>query len=253
MKRKIVATAMALAILLGGSGIAYAAPYDTLLSTRNSDDTATVTTTVTPQCNQDGDHCFLGYKVDNGGIGYYQYFFPAGGIGISGANFYVSPDTIEYTSGVFLRSVVDGKASSSDLSSLASGIPGTVASTIASLLSNSTSTLSTSIAAYEGNWTATSGPSVILNKPTIPNVEMGSCTTDSSGNCTWTYPTAFSGTPKVVPAANQGTTGTLTNAQVTSKNSTSVTIHVNTLASVLGLLTLTGNPSGIVIDITAGM
>lgn len=113
---------MALAVLLGSAGIASASAYDTILTTRNSDDTANVTTTVTPPCNTDGDHCFLGYKVDNGGIGYYQYFIPGSGVGISGNVFYVTPDSMEYTSGVSLRTTLDAKASTSALSAVSSSV-----------------------------------------------------------------------------------------------------------------------------------
>lgn len=120
--RKVFAATIVAATLFGSAGIALAAPYDFEATTRNGTDTADVPTNITPPCNQDGDHCLMGFKIDNGGIGYYQYFLPGSGIGFSGNVFYVTPDSMEYSSGVSLRTTIDAKASAASVSSVSSSL-----------------------------------------------------------------------------------------------------------------------------------
>lgn len=116
-----------------------------------------------------------------------------------------------------------GKASASTVSSLSS----TVSSHTSSI-----STLNTKVNA-------------------IPLIQRIATSTDSSGNLTWTFPTSFgSSTPVVTVVAEDNTSGALTNVQITAKSATSVTVHSNRITTVLGLLTLTTNPS-VTVDITA--
>lgn len=82
--------------------------------------------------------------------------------------------------------------------------------------------------------------------------QAGSVTTDSNGNATLTFAHTMSTSNPIISATAFDTSGTnITNVQVVSKSATSTTVHVNRLASVLGILTLTTNASGVSVDITA--
>lgn len=111
--------------------------------------------------------------------------------------------------------------------------------------------LSTSTVSTTTNGLMSSADKSKLDGLSVTATQGGSCTTDTNGNCTVTFATSFSTTPKVSVTAIQATAGTLTNVQISSKSATSVTVHVNTLATVLGLLTLTTSPSGVVVDVVA--
>lgn len=109
----------------------------------------------------------------------------------------------------------------------------------------STDTASINVAQADFN-AAPSTAGAILNKPTIPSTESATVTTDSSGNVTWTYPTAYpAGTVPRCSCLPHGTTTTNINAQWISATNTSVTFKVWTLpqTSVLGIVVL-GAPAG---------
>lgn len=96
--------------------------------------------------------------------------------------------------------------------------------------------------ATQANWDATTTTDIhyIQNKPSIPNVQSTSVTTDASGNYTWTYPSSFSGSPNVTATVISGTSTSSFNVQVVSKSSTQAVFKVysttptNILGSLLG-------------------
>lgn len=85
----------------------------------------------------------------------------------------------------------------------------------------------------------------------LNKVQSGVVTTDSSGNATWTYPTAYATAPRVSATVEDATSGANTNVQIVSKTATSTTVHANRITSALGILSLTSNPSGLVVDLMA--
>lgn len=85
----------------------------------------------------------------------------------------------------------------------------------------------------------------------LNKVQNATVTTDSNGNATWTYPTAYATAPRVNATVEDATSGANTNVQIVSKTATSTTVHANRITSALGLLSLTSNPSGLVVDLMA--
>lgn len=75
--------------------------------------------------------------------------------------------------------------------------------------------------------------------------------TNTSGTYIWTFPRPFaSSTIPVVEVVAEDSSVGMTNAQITSLSSTTVTIQVNRLSTLLGILTLNSTPQ-VYIDITA--
>jgi len=114
-----------------------------------------------------------------------------------------------------------------------------------------------SIPQVNSDWNSTSGPSQILNKPTIPAasplIQRIRVQTNTSGAYTWTFPTAFSGTPVVEITVEDGADASW-NHRITSLSSTAVSIQLGklTATSLLGinLLQIASNPQAY-IHITA--
>lgn len=70
-------------------------------------------------------------------------------------------------------------------------------------------------------------------------------TTNTSGVYTWTFPAAFSSTPKIVATPIDNASNVSVDVKVTAKSTTSVTIQVNKVLNVLGVLSiLTGTNVG---------
>lgn len=85
----------------------------------------------------------------------------------------------------------------------------------------------------------------------LVKVQRTRVTTDSSGNYTWTFPTAYaSGQPPIVSVVGEDSSSALSNVQITSISNTSVTVHAGKITSALGILSLTSNAT-IPIDLTA--
>lgn len=98
------------------------------------------------------------------------------------------------------------------------------------------------------DWSVTNStyPGYIANKPTLPTIERGTVTTDSSGNVTWTYPVAYpAGTVPACSCLPTGVTTVNLNVQKVSASNTSVTFKVWSLpqTSILGIVVL-GGPVG---------
>lgn len=84
-----------------------------------------------------------------------------------------------------------------------------------------------------------------------PLVQATQATTDSSGNYTWTFPTAYSVAPKVLVSCQNSSTTVSYNVQATSVSATSATVHSFSLSVVLLILTLsTGAPCTVTIQAT---
>lgn len=135
----------------------------------------------------------------------------------------------------------------SNLSDLASA---TAARTNLGLGSASTSAASSFVQSISGSGSiAISGtmPNLTISS-TNPKIQTGRLQTDTSGNLTWTYSTAFSAAPIVSALSESSSTSTSFNVQVISISSTSATFKVfgnaPTLISLLGinLLTPATNP-----------
>lgn len=93
-------------------------------------------------------------------------------------------------------------------------------------------------AQVQSDWNATSGVSLILNKPTIPTVrrvETFSGVTDSSGNFTVTYSTAYPAAPHVNPQIIAGTPSQV--VRVTASSTTGFTVNATNRATVTLLAT----------------
>lgn len=107
------------------------------------------------------------------------------------------------------------------------------------------------------DWNSSSGPSQVLNKPTLFSGDYNDLTnkptilqrirvqTATDGSYTWTFPTAFSGTPVVEITVEDGSSATW-NHRITSLSSTAVSIQLGklTATSLLGinLLQIASNP-----------
>lgn len=136
-----------------------------------------------------------------------------------------------------------------DSTTYAGGQVGVVSATMGNQLvyAFDTMTGTATLNAANADWSAATGTKgAILNKPVIPSTESGTVTTDSSGNVTWTYPTAYpAGTVPKCSCLPHGTTATNVTAQWISATNTSVTFKVWSLpqTSVLGIVVL-GAPAG---------
>lgn len=81
----------------------------------------------------------------------------------------------------------------------------------------------------------------VLNVPTPAVgalIQRTTITTNASGVATWTFPSSFSSTPKISLAPIDSNSATSIDVKITSKSTTSVTIQVNKIVPVLGILTL---------------
>lgn len=94
----------------------------------------------------------------------------------------------------------------------------------------------------QADWSATSTLSgnYVKNKPTIPSLQSTRIQTNSTGDYTWTFPTAFGSAPNVIATVETGTTTNSFNVQIVSRSTTSVVVKVystvptNVLGSLLG-------------------
>lgn len=251
---KKIAAATIGAVLLSGAGLAFADGYSSPTSYGTQF-----------QVYNAGTSSYQGYDVDQASG--YGVFASSGfdnhpvsltiGNGLSVVSNVIGIDSVgqNQVGGLLSRfnsdesqilSVQNNQATAStSISTNASNIAAN-ASNIASL----TSTVNGFPIPLQPDWTATttSSMSFIKNKPLIQSV---SSSTDASGNLTWTFPTSYgTTTPKVIAVSEDSTSGALSNVQITAKSGTSVTIHATRLATVLGLLSLTSNPS-VTVDLIA--
>lgn len=72
----------------------------------------------------------------------------------------------------------------------------------------------------------------------LPTIQRTTITTNTSGVATWTFPTAFGVVPRIACTPNDSAATTQVDVKITAKSATSVTIQVNKLTPVLGVLTL---------------
>lgn len=250
MTKKLLTSLLAIVALFGIAAPAFAASYDMNWSLQDSGDSTVPYAMSIPPNNNFG---IMGVS-DTTHMPF--WFYPGAGLEWNGTSLVVSGVPASNITG--LGGILD--TINASFATTTSAIT-TIQSTLMGIGGSGGSVVQTDWS--EASTTATD---FIKNKPSLstvatsgaysdlsgkPLIQSGSCTTDGSGNCTVTFGTTFSGTPKVAVTAIQSTTGTLTNAQVTSKSTSAVTIHVNTLATVLGLLTLTSTASGIVVDVVA--
>lgn len=76
-------------------------------------------------------------------------------------------------------------------------------------------------------------------------------TTNSAGASTWTFPNEFDFTPVISAVALDNTANTLVNVKVTALSTTSVSVQVEKVSIVLGVLTLAGTPGATLVHLTA--
>lgn len=99
-------------------------------------------------------------------------------------------------------------------------------------------------AQVQADWTQSTSGAVdfIKNKPTIKKVETFSGTTNSSGNYTVTFGTAYSATPNIQANIIGGTNTNL--IKITSVSTTGFTVNVVNRTDVVGLLPSYANVNG---------
>jgi len=89
------------------------------------------------------------------------------------------------------------------------------------------------------DWQSSAGPSQILNKPNICEIQRIRAQTNTSGALTWTFPIAYGAgvIPNVQISVEDGTAGAIWNQQITAVSNTSVTVQITktTSVSVLGV------------------
>lgn len=223
--KKLTTGLLAAAFLFGGAAsITHAAPFDWSITHRDSTDSSDVTTNVHPQSIADGAR-FIPYiegRTESGGpdSAVYNMLSVGSGINFAGGTLSVTPYSIETTDGHLSDTLTAMNASTT-----------------------------ANVSAIASNASAITANTSAINS--LPLVQRATVTTDSSGNYTWTFPTAYASTtvPKITATSLDATAG-MSNAKITSRSATSVSIHVDKLATILGLLTLSNN-SSVPVDIIA--
>lgn len=210
--KKYLGTLLAFLLVLGGASMASAAANDYHFSKQDGSNMATTTDAAPSQYVTS----FLANDITHGGPAFYY---------TDGVSLVFDDINHNFSVGVIQPTQVAGLAD--NLVSLSSSI-----SSLSSTESSDVSTLSSLTSSLQTQ---------INNLPTVQRI---ATTTDATGNLTWTFPTSFgSSTPVVEVTAVDNTSGALTNVQITAVSATSVSIHTNRITTVLGLLTLTTNPS----------
>lgn len=122
------------------------------------------------------------------------------------------------------------------------------------------------------NQASAAAPDFIKNKPSIPSVP-GNATqstaglmsaadkakldntpkvqrtrvqTNTSGQVTWNFPTAFAAAPIVIAVPEDNNAGVSVDVKITSISASSVTLQISKISTVLGILQLTANPQSYV-------
>lgn len=231
MLRKIMLGAVLAGSLIIGAQLAIAAGYDWHFSTRNSTDTADVSTDL----NISGS--FPEILVTNPATRLPEILQMAGAFDVNFDTDQVNVAIIgedkvnhlELDLAAINASLAD-KASSASVSSLSSSV--------SSSLSSISSTLS-----------ALGSTTSVLASSSLKRIRVQ---TDTSGTYTWTFPTAFaSGTvPVIMATPEDATAGASTDVRITSISNTSVTVQTSRITTVLGLLSLNATPQ-IYVHLTA--
>ena len=94
------------------------------------------------------------------------------------------------------------------------------------------------------DWGSSTGPSRILNKPTLKRMETYAGTTNSSGVYSVVYSPAYTVTPEVHPQIISGTPSQVITLTTSTRNGFTVTVTERTAVSVLGIsvVSSTANP-----------
>ena len=102
-----------------------------------------------------------------------------------------------------------------------------------------------------GDWD-TLGTAENVRTDMLKEVPVGTAiTTNSAGVATWTFPNEFDFTPVVTAVALDNTSNTLVSVKVTALSTTSVSVQVEKISIVLGVLTLAGTPGATLVHLTA--
>lgn len=102
-------------------------------------------------------------------------------------------------------------------------------------------------AQVNSDWNSVSGISEILNKPSLKKQETFSGTTNSSGNYTVTFGTAYSVAPNIQANIIGGSNTNL--IKITSVSTTGFTVNVVNRVDVIGLLPTYNNVNGASVDV----